>query len=506
MSPIIFRKIPGWSPSTFRGRLAVTFTILLVALFLVLWAAVYALVRSNLRHDLHHGIEMSLTAVERVVRTSPEHLAEFERNSTVEYFRVSQEGRGVIYRSEDWVDKRLDSGVSPEVAREAWITDGNWTWASGFDPERNFLLDSRFIEGLPGGTYEIIVAFDTEPITRTLSDLILALIAVIPVAVMLGSLGGYLMGRWVLAPVAAMAAKAGEITVDRLSERLPVENPEDELGRLATVINQTLGRLEASFEVLRRFTADASHELRTPLTAIQSVGEVALREAEPDGGVRREAVGSMLEEVDRLTRLVDGLLVLARGDAGTAQLRREPLDLFRLTREVVDLLHVLAEEKDQKLIVEGRHNLVVPADRTTLRHALLNLIENAIKYTPNQGTVRVQVGLDELRLRPFVAVTDSGPGIAREHFERVFDRFFRIAEDRSSSSTEGGGSGLGLAIARWAARANDADIELESTPGSGSCFTLTFAPGSLVTAEPPPAAHTPEAEPGRQVQNFQVSG
>ena len=174
----------------------------------------------------------------------------------------------------------------------------------------------------------------------------------IPFAVGLAIAGGYFLAGRVLAPVGAMADKAREITAESLAERLPVDNAEDEFGRLATVFNDTLSRLQDAFERLRRFTADASHELRTPLTAMRSVGEVALRNT-LDAGAYRDVIGSMLEEVDRLTRLVESLLTLTRANSGKVQLAPEALDLGALAGNVIDQLRVLADEKQQELTLRA---------------------------------------------------------------------------------------------------------------------------------------------------------
>jgi heavy metal sensor kinase len=290
----------------------------------------------------------------------------------------------------------------------------------------------------------------------------------IPLGAALAGLGGYLLARRALAPIGRMAARAESISADRLSERLPVENPDDELGQLATVINRTFARLERSFELLRQFTADASHDLRTPLTALRSVGEVGLREPRT-ADEYREIVGSMLEETDRLTRLIDSLLAMSRADAGHVKLERETLDLGALAREAATYLGVLAEEKGQQLLVEGEAFVPVVADRLVLRQALVNLIDNAIKYSPANAPIRIQVSARDAH--GVIAVCDEGPGIPVEHRERVFDRFHRVDRARARAS---GGSGLGLAIARWAVEANGGRIELETEEGHGCQFRIVL--------------------------------
>ena len=268
-----------------------------------------------------------------------------------------------------------------------------------------------------------------------------------------------------------MAARAQQITAESLGGRLPVANPHDELGKLALVFNATLSRLESSFSELRRFTADASHELRTPLTALQAVGEAALRSNDGDMKSLREALSSMLEETRRLSDLVDSLLLLARADTGAALPSLQEVELEALVREVRETLLVLAEEKRQLIEVQAE-KLLVRADRELLRLALLNLVDNAIRYSPKGSSIRLRVRRTENRA--VVEVIDQGPGIAREHQQKIFERFYRIDKARSRAS---GGAGLGLSITRWAIERQGGRIELESESGQGSLFRIVMPDG-----------------------------
>ncbi len=280
---------------------------------------------------------------------------------------------------------------------------------------------------------------------------------------------GYLLARRALAPVAAMTARARQITADRLEERLPVENPADEFGQLAGVINDALSRLERAFDTLRRFTADASHELRTPLTAIRSVGEVGLRERRSEAEYR-ETIGSILEEAQRLTTMADSLLLLSRADAGRADLHPVAFGLAELAREVAADLDVLAEEKRQQVSVVADTEVDVVADRPTLRQAVLNLLDNAIKHSPDEAEIRVMVrrsGTDAV-----LEVVDNGPGIAQEDLPHVFERFYRADRARSRAS---GGAGLGLSIAQWAVGACGGRLDVESEEGRGSLFRIVLS-------------------------------
>jgi len=298
----------------------------------------------------------------------------------------------------------------------------------------------------------------------------LILLLGLPLAAAIAGFGGYTLARRALAPVDHMAEQARLITAERLKERLPVDNPKDELGRLATVFNQTLMRLESSFEQMRRFTSDASHELRTPLTAMRSVGEIGLR-GRREASDYREIIGSMLEEVDRLSLLVDRLLTLSRADSGESMLSRDRVDLAELAEEVTAQLDVLAEEKQQSLTVEAAGPTLCLGDRMVLRQALLNLVDNAIKYSPVAGRIAVRVSTS-VNGMAVLDVSDTGPGIPLDLRPRVFDRFYRA--DRSRSRENGGGTGLGLSIARWAVEVNGGQLTLESSEGAGATFRITL--------------------------------
>jgi heavy metal sensor kinase len=302
---------------------------------------------------------------------------------------------------------------------------------------------------------------------RTLRDLVITLLLSLPLAVAAAGVGGYSLARRALAPVERITDRAHSINADRLNERLPVDNPDDELGRLALVINEMLGRLQLSFEQMRRFTADVSHELRTPLTAMRSVGEVGLRDRR-DAASYRATIGSMLEEVDRLSYLVDRLLTLSRAEAGLMKPAFDMVDLRELAEDVVSHLGVLAEEKHQSIDLERTGQGRGIGDRVIVRQALINLVDNAIKYTPEGGRISVRV-LDEPT--PAVAVTDSGAGIAADAATRVFNRFDR---GQRPANGDAGGSGLGLAIAKWAVEVSGGQLSLEPAAGGGSTFRIAL--------------------------------
>jgi heavy metal sensor kinase len=313
------------------------------------------------------------------------------------------------------------------------------------------------------------VAYSEERLWRELGEFGQVLLLGFPIAVLLAGFGGYALARKAFAPIDSMATQAKTISAERLGDRLSIETPEDELGKLGTVFNDMLGRLQTAFDQLRRFTSDASHELRTPLTAIRSVGEVALQDQRSPAEYR-DVIGSMLEEVDRLTRLAESLLALSRADTGHIQLQREVIPLLQLAKEASSVVEVLAEEKRQRIDIEGDGGLLVFVDRLILRQAIVNLLDNAIKYSPTESRVlvRVQSGGDK---QAFLDVVDHGPGIPNEHQPYVFDRFYRVDRARSR---EWGGAGLGLSITRWEVEAHGGDITLTSEEGHGSTFRVSL--------------------------------
>src|SRR5262249_53779318 len=316
-------------------------------------------------------LSRELATIDKVFREEPDELRDLASHWGVALFQID-EGGSVRYQTEAW--ERDGLARAPQAHGSA-----------SSPASRAAPTGRRYrVQDLVAPTYRIAAAIDETSLRGTLWTLALVLAMGIPFAVGLAIVAGYFLAGRVLAPVGAMADKAREITAESLAQRLPVENAADEFGRLATVFNETLSRLQDAFERLRRFTADASHELRTPLTAMRSVGEVALRNT-LDAGAYRDVIGSMLEEVDRLTRLVESLLTLTRADSGKIQPAPETVELGALAGNVIDQLRVLADEKQQDLTLRAPAPVHAVADAALTRHALMNLIHNAIKYTPPGG-------------------------------------------------------------------------------------------------------------------------
>ena len=322
-----------------------------------------------------------------------------------------------------------------------------------------------------------------QPVTvgeRSLARFGRMLMLVIPLALVLASLGGYWLSGRALAPVTQITADARRINATNLSARLAVPPAHDELRELSETLNAMLGRIDQSISQLRQFTADASHELRAPLALIHTAAEFSLLRERP-----REELVEALEKILRESRhtasLVDSLLLLARADSGEeGQQPRMSINLSALCQDAADRAVELASAKGISVSNDlGPTSIVVDGDETALRRLLLILVDNAIKYTPAGGSVSIQLAPEENAA--LIRITDTGIGIAPADLPYVFDRFWRADKVRPRAT---GGTGLGLAIARWIVNRHGGVIVVSSEVGRGSAFTVTLPLGSRATLLP----------------------
>ena len=328
------------------------------------------------------------------------------------------------------------------------------------------LLMMQEVRQIEGVDVVIRVGRTTEHFAKEMWHLLLIQTLCFPLVLLLAWAGGYFMAGRVLSPLQKIITRMKTISADRLHDRLPVENVNDELGHLSLAFNHLLGKLDHSFKQMRQFTDDASHELRTPLSAMHSVGEMALR-TPMNVHDYQETIASMLEEVDKMSRLVSDLLALARSDSDMIHPALAKLELGGVIQDETARLEVLAEEKKQELSLTIKQSCHVCLDRDIFRQAFANILYNAIQYSPEKGAIQILVDKDQQGC--FIEISDSGPGIAPEHQERIFDRFYRVDKVRSRDT---GSSGLGLAIAKWAVTIHGGHIELVSAPGQGSAFRI----------------------------------
>jgi heavy metal sensor kinase len=451
-----------WAAPTIRARLTGWYALALTAMMVVYATATFVAVRHEFLEQLDERLHDDFEVAED---------------------RLTREADGTIR----WADAHQDAHDDEARVYEVWSPTGEQIHRSGAQTPlpplalaqtaTSYRYETIIANGerwrtiaapvtIGGHNLVLRVSRSEERVREELSEVLVVLVLGLPLVVALAAVGGYLLARRALAPIDHLASEAQRITAERLHERLKVPNERDEIGRLTGVINHTIARLESSFDQLRRFTADSSHELRTPLAVVRGIGEAAVAERRSPAEYE-EAIGSMLEEIDRMSSLVDTLLRLSHGDAGTIRLSREAIDLDQLARDVAASLGILAEERNQKVVVDATSHATVSADRLVLREAVTNVLDNAIKYGPDGSTVTMRV--DRVGDEGLLAIADEGPGVPAEHRDRIFNRFFRIDEARSR---ERGGAGLGLAIAKWAVEIHGGRITVHEQRGRGSEFRI----------------------------------
>jgi two-component system, OmpR family, sensor kinase len=326
----------------------------------------------------------------------------------------------------------------------------------------------RRSKGLDGADFYVRLGQSLAALERARKRLLLVLGIALPVALLLSSYGGLVLANQALRPVDRVTCVAEQIAAGDLTERVPIPAKMDELGRLATTFNYMISRLQAAFERQKQFTSDASHELRTPLAVLRGDIEIALRR-ERNAEEYQRTLASNLEEIVRLSRLVEDLLMLARADSGRVELRCELLDLGKLCADMVEYISPLAEQREQTLTYQApTQTVTVNVDVQRIKQLLLNLLDNAIKYTEPKGTIRLSVTTEGQAA--VLSVADTGRGIPPEDLPHIFERFFRRSAKTSDRSAPG--SGLGLSIVKWIVEAHGGKIEVSSELGKGSVFTI----------------------------------
>jgi two-component system, OmpR family, sensor kinase len=320
-----------------------------------------------------------------------------------------------------------------------------------------------------GQTYLLIVLHSLHAQSEMLETIRLTFAWMILLGLLLAGTGGYFLARKSLAPVVAMGSHARRIGATNLHERLPVLNANDELGQLATIFNDLLERLDQSFERQRRFIADASHELRTPLAILRGEAEVAISQLGRKPEDYLESLRILHEETARLIKIVEDLFTLTRADSGQYPIVQKNVYLEEVVAECAHSARTLARKKNIELSVDASSECLVRGDQALLRRMILNLLDNAIKYTAEGG--RAEIACRAAATGVEVHVTDTGPGIPTELHSRIFERFFRADPARSRSGREGG-AGLGLSIALWIAQAHHGRLELVRSNAVGSHFAV----------------------------------
>jgi two-component system, OmpR family, sensor kinase len=404
------------------------------------------------------------------------HEAMLEHRFRSTYFVLLDESGTVIQSSLDLAKaKSTKEGLTDE-----FISSGEFrSFASSNPSEPHTLRAGRNeFRGLVRpitttvGNYILVILQSLHPQREMMEDIRGTFLWAIPIALVLASIGGYFLARKSLAPIAAMASQARNMGAAQLDRRLSVVNERDELGQLAQTFNQLLGRLETSFEQQRRFMADASHELRTPVAILRGETEVTLSKADRSSEEYRQTLTILGEESQRLAHIIEDLFTLARADAGQYLLTLQDLYLDEIASAALVRARSLAVVKNITLTSSIEADLPIRADEALLGRMLLNLLDNAIKYSPSGSTVTL--GCRREGDRYLVSISDNGGGIPAELQPRIFERFFRADKARSRSESETGGAGLGLSIARWIAEAHKGQLALTRSDSSGSTFTATL--------------------------------
>jgi heavy metal sensor kinase len=463
--------IAWWGRRTLRFRLAVWYGVGGTLLLTSFTATIYFFVYERMGRPLAYELSRDLSEVRRHIQILPDNRILWNGRPvdprapwTTEYpwFELWDEKQALICRLWPFAEHRVTQPPTPPFPGRETVAIYNVA------PDLRLRVYSVHFK-LPDRDEPWMIRLMRihEPTGDALGALRLIIVVALPIVVALLVVGGYVITRRWLKPLDRMVTEATHISAADLSRRLPVGNPHDELGRLASVFNVTLDRLQASFDALDRFVADASHELRTPLTTLRSVGEVGLRRSRTVDEYR-EIIGSMLEEAQRLQFLIQRLLELASAEGGAAEVHRSELRLDEYVAACVGELGILAEFKRQQLVLESEP-CTVKTDSVLFRQALQNLVDNAIKYSPDSAVIRIAV-----RNRPEtaeVSVTDEGPGIGPEHRAHLMERFYRPDRGRGRTS---GGFGLGLSITKAYMRVLGGTLDYESAQPRGSTFRLTL--------------------------------
>ena len=377
------------------------------------------------------------------------------------FIRVVHEGVGVVYLSGAPKDGTFDPSRIPfpsdqekDVSRKLQFNAGNRLLINSMrvtTPNGGFLVES----GAPYNQIEV-----------ALHGLLVTLAIYMPFVVSLAVAGGYWLMRRSLQPVDEITRRAEGITSTNLSERLPIIRTGDELERLSISLNRMIERLDDAFQHINRFSADASHELRTPLTILQLELEGIAQTNRFDGSLG-DQIGSALEETHRMSRIVESLLAISRLDAGEVKMDKARLDMGELAASTANEMTLLAEEKSIRLQTHVTSGVYVEGDRTRLQQVIVNLIDNAIKYTQPGGEVEINVTNEGNSA--ILEVSDNGPGIPAYALPHVFERFYRADKARSRAN---GGAGLGLSIVKAVCAAHTAEVKVSSQEGRGSCFRV----------------------------------
>ncbi len=448
-----------------RWRMTLWYGAAVAASLLITGIALVILARHVLADRMDHALREELREISLELEMSVG-LAEFQNAANARFFHhdiyefavFTADGQ-VVFLSAGL--QNLESSNFPVDTAKADIQTSGTVLPWGAQ-----LLVATWTKASSFGPLTVLSATSLNPVTDEVRRLESMIGVVFPLATLIALTGGYWLSGRALNPVRELALAAGSMSINCLDKRVPVTNPHDEIGQLATTLNSLISRLETAVTEIRRFTADASHEIRTPLAAIRMEAELALSRIRSDNEYRL-ALSVVVEEVTRLGRLADQLLDLSRHDAGLRQKCTARINVSHVLHETVEKLTGISKSKGVKLTLDCEGIPVALGDEIRLRQAFCNVLENAIKYTASGGSVSVCCKVQQKQIR--IEFRDTGIGIYPEHIPRLFERFYRVDESRSQNT---GGAGLGLPIARAHVQSCFGEISITSKPGVGTAVLV----------------------------------
>jgi heavy metal sensor kinase len=454
-------------------RLVAWYAGLLAGIFLLLCAVMYLDLRHFLENDLRQSQlrrarQIANTLLVHVRQTGETYVARqtanwYDPDINDCFIRITRAGGTLVYVSVAPKDGSFDPAEVPifppsskaEFSRKLKLSGGN-----------TLLIAALNFKSSGNPDYQVEFGALLDPVESMLEHLFLQLALGLPLAVIIITVGGYLLVQRALKPVEQITRAAERITQHNLSERLPVAHSGDELERLSVSLNRMITRLDEAFQNSKRFVADASHELRTPLTILRGELENLAEDSRLDAELRERA-SSLLEEAVHLSKIVEQLFTLSRLDAGEAQTEWSRFDLAELAQTTAEQMSLLAEDKNISITCDAKQALPVEGDRVRLKQVVVNLLDNAIKYTPAKGAIQLRVrGVNG---HAVLEVEDNGIGIPSDALPHIFERFYRVDPARSADAES---AGLGLSIVKSICTAHGAEVEAQSTVGNGSRFRV----------------------------------
>ena len=454
-----------------RSRLTLWYTAILALVLIIFSAVSYVLLARAIRAE--NDSSLAETAHEFAAAFDPADRSH-GRDVLLDFRYSDREILVLSAKGEIVVGSKAKIGAAERQRIEAFVRTGGTglhTIPGGDEGDGVRIIATPI--NVVGTHYTVVVAQNLSEQADRLESAAQAVFFGIPLALLVAAAGGYLLARKSFAPVTMMSVKARQIGAETLDERIEIGNERDELGFLAATLNGLLERLQLAFESQRRFMADASHELRTPIAIIQGEADVALARGDRPAGDYRESIEVMQRAARKLTRIVQNLFLLARGDAGRYPTSMSRFYLGEVAGDCIRGMRSVAQARGVELRCSALEDIVIVADEELIHRLVLNLVENAVKFTPGGGRVHVDVRAGDGTCT--IRVADTGLGIPPADRERIFERFFRGDRARPQNA---GGAGLGLPIARWIAEVHGGELRLEHSDAEGSVFVAVLPRGT----------------------------